>query len=271
VVLSESNGLGCIKSDTEQASIEEQDEEEDVEYDSDEESVASGIFLWAAPVKHSDLHFDDNCSPRTAAHNKAISDARRSRAVYPFFKTVMCKNHPNCKYGDKCNFAHGEAELRKLDKTILDAVASSKSPGSETSSQTASDRRTEVSSTGGTSNFKTRMCKNYEKNGFCKFGDLCNFAHGRDDIQHRKRRNPTSGGDRGGAMQQPVNSRQQRDSISEHGNQKSAVTADLERKGKINTNAGEFETEFPPLGVSVSPPIGPEVSGFQLWPLRLAS
>jgi hypothetical protein len=36
------------------------------------------------------------------------------------------------------------------------------------------------------------------------------------------------------AMQQPVNSRQQRDSSSEQGNQKSAVTADLERKGKMH-------------------------------------
>jgi hypothetical protein len=186
------DGFFGAESDCE-TSIEE-DEEEDVEYDSDEESVASGIFLWAAPVKHSDFHFDDNCSPRTAAHNKAISDARRSRALYPFFKTVMCKNHPNCKYGDKCNFAHGEAELRKLDETILDAVARSKSPDSETSSQTASDRRTEDSSTGGTSNFKTRMCKNYEKNGFCKFGDRCNFAHGRDEIQQQRRRDQNKGG-----------------------------------------------------------------------------
>jgi hypothetical protein len=113
VVLSESNGLGLIKPDTDQVSIEEEDEKED---DSDEESVESGIFTWSAPVKHSDLHFDDNCSPSTAEHNKATSVARRSRALYLFFKTVMCKNHPNCKYGDKCNFAHGETELRKLDR-----------------------------------------------------------------------------------------------------------------------------------------------------------
>jgi len=43
--------------------------------------------------------------------------ARSSCALYPFFKTVMCKNHPNCGYGDRCIFAHGPEELRKLDKT----------------------------------------------------------------------------------------------------------------------------------------------------------
>lgn len=162
----------------------------DEEDDSDNESVlseASRIFLWAAPVKHTDLNLDD-CSPRTAAHNKAVNDARRSRALYPFFKTVMCKNYPNCKYGDRCNFAHNEKELRRLDETILNAVARPKSPDSDTSSQAGSDRRSESgSSTGGANNFKTRMCKNYEKNGFCKFGDRCNFAHGRDELRRGER------------------------------------------------------------------------------------
>jgi len=155
--------------------------------ESDTESVASSIFLWAVPVKHTDLNTDD-CSPRTAAHNKAVNEARRTRALYPFFKTVMCKNYPNCKYGDRCNFAHGEKELRRLDETILNAVARPKSPDSDTSSQTGSDRRSESgSSAGGGNNFKTRMCKNYEKNGFCKFGDRCNFAHGRDELRRGER------------------------------------------------------------------------------------
>ena len=45
-------------------------------------------------------------------------------------------------------------------------------------------------------------------------------------------------------MQQPVNSSHQRLSTSEQGSQKSAVTADLERKGKMNPNAGEFIPDF---------------------------
>ena len=48
------------------------------------------------------------------------------------------------------------------------------------------------------------------------------------------------------AMQQPVNSSHQRVNSSEQGSQKSAVTADLERKGKMNPNAGEFIPEFIP-------------------------
>merc|ERR1712216_152237 len=52
----------------------------------------------------------------SAAHNKSGAGCR-SRALYPFFKTVMCKNYPNCKYGDRCNFAHGPDELRRGERS----------------------------------------------------------------------------------------------------------------------------------------------------------
>ncbi len=29
-------------------------------------------------------------------------------------KTELCINFPNCKYGQKCNFAHGKGDLIKL-------------------------------------------------------------------------------------------------------------------------------------------------------------
>ena len=35
-------------------------------------------------------------------------------------KTELCKNYPHCKYGDKCAFAHGEEELRKLSLTEME-------------------------------------------------------------------------------------------------------------------------------------------------------
>jgi hypothetical protein len=63
--------------------------------------------------------------------------------------------------------------------------------------------------------------------------------------------------EKGSTMQQPVNSSHQRVRRSEQGNQKSAVTADLERKGKMNPNAGEFGPEFPPPGGVASRPSAP--------------
>ena len=38
---------------------------------------------------------------------------------------------------------------------------------------------------GGASNFKTVMCKNYREKGFCKFGDKCTFAHGKDELRRK--------------------------------------------------------------------------------------
>jgi hypothetical protein len=55
-------------------------------------------------------------------------------------------------------------------------------------------------------------------------------------------------------MQQPINSSHQRTSSSEQGSQTSAVTTDVEHKGKMNPNVGEFIPEFPsPGGVASSP------------------
>ena len=170
-----------------ETAAEERGDEEVIE--SEDESVASSIFLWAAPVKHAEVNYDDY-SPRTAAHRRKEDEAHRSRSLYPFFKTVMCKNFRDkgfCKFGAKCNFAHGESELRKLDEAMgLSLPARPQSPDSETSSQTSSDRRSECSvCIGGASNFKTSMCKNYREKGFCKFGDKCNFAHGKDELRRK--------------------------------------------------------------------------------------
>ena len=170
-----------------ETAAEERGDEEVIE--SEDESVASSIFLWAAPVKHAEVNYDDY-SPRTAAHRRKEDEARRSRSLYPFFKTVMCKNFRDkgfCKFGAKCNFAHGESELRKLDEAMgLSLPARPQSPDSETSSQTSSDRRSECSvCIGDASTFKTVMCKNYREKGFCKFGDKCNFAHGKDELRRK--------------------------------------------------------------------------------------
>ncbi|CAD5208193.1 unnamed protein product [Bursaphelenchus xylophilus] len=62
------------------------------------------------------------------------------------FKTILCKNFMagSCPYGDDCNFAHGENELRvpELPK-----------------------------------NYKTRPCANFMLRNFCPLGKKCDFIH----------------------------------------------------------------------------------------------
>jgi hypothetical protein len=33
------------------------------------------------------------------------------------------------------------------------------------------------------SNYKTRLCRNWQEHGECSFGDCCNFAHGSEEVR----------------------------------------------------------------------------------------
>ena len=73
----------------------------------------------------------------------------------------MCKHFNTtlgCSYGDKCQFAHSEAELRPANPNMIatNGVQNMKNP----------------------LNYKIVKCKNFEKEGTCKYGAMCSFAHG---------------------------------------------------------------------------------------------
>ena len=62
------------------------------------------------------------------------------------YKTEICKKikeNGYCPYGNKCQFAHSESELRSFQPK---------------------------------KSYKTVICKNY-KNGYCAYGNRCAFAH----------------------------------------------------------------------------------------------
>ena len=64
------------------------------------------------------------------------------------YKTEICKNFQltgNCKFGPRCCFAHGLAELR--EKTQLGK------------------------------SYKLKVCKNYHELGYCKYGQRCQYVH----------------------------------------------------------------------------------------------
>ncbi len=101
---------------------------------------------------------------------------------------------------------------------------------------------------------------------YWEWDGLSGMDERRQYLEDRLKKPPLSAGadavaeasQRGSAIQQPVNSSHQRLSTSEQGSQKSAVTADLERKGKMNPNAGVFIPEFPSPGdVCASRPSAP--------------
>jgi len=64
------------------------------------------------------------------------------------YKTEMCKNwelRGNCKFGDKCCFAHGRKELKAKVLTHI--------------------------------KYKTKPCKQYHQNGNCPYGQRCQYLH----------------------------------------------------------------------------------------------
>lgn len=67
------------------------------------------------------------------------------------YKTELCKSwidSGSCRYGHKCRFAHGEAELRPVTRP---------------------------------KKYKTEPCKTYSKTGSCPYGSRCRFIHDGED------------------------------------------------------------------------------------------
>lgn len=73
------------------------------------------------------------------------------------YKTELCRPYEEfgvCKYGDKCQFAHGMQELRNLTRHPK---------------------------------YKTELCRTYHTVGFCPYGPRCHFVHNQDEvIQHHR-------------------------------------------------------------------------------------
>jgi len=69
------------------------------------------------------------------------------------YKTEMCRpyqEHGVCKYGEKCQFAHGTEELRSVNRHPK---------------------------------YKTDMCRTYHSVGFCPYGPRCHFIHALDELR----------------------------------------------------------------------------------------
>ena len=88
---------------------------------------------------------------------------------------MLCKHFSSskgCSFGDKCNFAHGVGDIRSSNGVV--AAQQSLSP-----SNSASQSKKGLNA----QNYKIVKCKYFEKDGSCRYGSLCTFAHGDEDLR----------------------------------------------------------------------------------------
>ncbi|KAF4085832.1 hypothetical protein AMELA_G00099610 [Ameiurus melas] len=77
------------------------------------------------------------------------------------YKTELCRTFTErgtCKYGSKCQFAHGAEELRGINRHPK---------------------------------YKTEPCRTFHSIGFCPYGIRCHFVHNNDDDAHLRPHQPS--------------------------------------------------------------------------------
>jgi hypothetical protein len=81
------------------------------------------------------------------------TNSNNSQTASSRYKTEMCRPFQEngvCKYGEKCQFAHGQQELRTVNRHPK---------------------------------YKTDMCRTYHSVGFCPYGPRCHFIHSLEELR----------------------------------------------------------------------------------------
>ena len=84
--------------------------------------------------------------------NGVGANANAKQINYSRYKTELCRQfteNGECKYSDKCQFAHGLAELKDVSRHPK---------------------------------YKTDLCKTFHSKGFCPYGPRCHFLHDMHEI-----------------------------------------------------------------------------------------
>jgi len=101
------------------------------------------------------------------------------------YKTRLCERFEaegTCPYGNKCHFAHGTAELRRM-------------PQQQPSYDDQYMNQHQQPPQNNNPLYKTRLCERFMNEHYCQYGSKCTFAHGPEEL--RGRQNDMGGRDMG--------------------------------------------------------------------------
>ncbi|EPB88069.1 hypothetical protein HMPREF1544_05131 [Mucor circinelloides 1006PhL] len=106
------------------------------ELDSDNESIRSS--------KKSSKSINKKSSVSASSNSNQDESEKKQKSLY---KTELCRNWEetnHCRYGMKCQYAHGAADLREIDRHPK---------------------------------YKTQKCRTFHQTGSCPYGNRCTFRH----------------------------------------------------------------------------------------------
>lgn len=106
-----------------------------------------GVDETAMNLLGADLHTALQMSHYEATSGNSSSKQQQQQVNYNRYKTELCRQFSesgDCKYGDKCQFAHGFHELKDVKRHPR---------------------------------YKTDLCKTFHSKGFCPYGPRCHFIH----------------------------------------------------------------------------------------------
>lgn len=88
-----------------------------------------------------------------AKHRSFEDSKKQCQSSTSRYKTELCRPYQEyrvCKYGEKCQFAHGEDDLRIMPRHPK---------------------------------YKTELCRTYHSTGFCPYGPRCHFIHNMEEAR----------------------------------------------------------------------------------------
>ena len=97
------------------------------------------------------------------------------------YKTMLCKHFSSskgCSFGTECQFAHGTKDLRNPTITGNTMMFMNQNPLITTT-------QTTIKKGPNAQNYKIVKCKYFEKEGMCRYGSLCTFAHGNAELRKK--------------------------------------------------------------------------------------